>query len=106
MPSSCRLLLASLLCLPAMAGTLPPERQQELEYLLYQDCGSCHGMRLTGGLGPALTPAALGGKPRELLFDTIREGRSGTPMPPWKNLLGDDEIAWLVDYLMQERQTP
>ena len=106
MPRSCCLLLASLLCLPATAGTLSAERQQELEYLLYQDCGSCHGMHLTGGLGPALTPDALAGKPRELLLDTIREGRSGTPMPPWKHLLGDDEIAWLVDYLMQAGQTP
>lgn len=106
MPSLCSLLLASLLYLPATAGALTVERQQELEYLLYQDCGSCHGMRLTGGLGPALTPGALAGKPRELLFDTIREGRSGTPMPPWKQLLADDEIAWLVDYLMQAGQTP
>jgi cytochrome c55X len=106
MPRSYCLLLGSLFFLPATAGTLPVERQQELEYLLYQDCGSCHGMRLTGGLGPALTPGALSGKPRELLFDTIREGRSGTPMPPWKQLLGDDEIAWLVDYLMQAGQTP
>ncbi len=100
------LVLACLCCLPAMAGALSSERQQELEHLLHQDCGSCHGMRLTGGLGPPLTPAALAGKPRELLFDTIREGRSGTPMPPWKHLLGDEEIAWLVDYLMQPEPAP
>ena len=100
------LLLAGLFCLPAMAGTLGAERQQELEHLLYQDCGSCHGMRLTGGLGPALTPAALAGKPRELLFHTIREGRNGTPMPPWKHLLADEEISWLVDYLMQPEPAP
>jgi cytochrome c55X len=106
MPRSCSLLLACMLCLPAMAGTLTAEHRKELEHLLYQDCGSCHGMRLTGGLGPALTPDALAGKPRELLFHTIREGRSGTPMPPWKHLLGDEEIAWLVDYLMQAGQTP
>ena len=33
----------------------PPERQRELAHLLQRDCGSCHGGRLTGGLGPALT---------------------------------------------------
>jgi cytochrome c55X len=98
------LLLAALPCLPACAGTLAPERQQELQDLLHEDCGACHGMRLTGGLGPALTPRALAGKPRALLVDTIRDGRPGTPMPPWKNLLGEQDIAWLVDYLMQVRQ--
>jgi len=75
------------------------ERQAELRNLLLQDCGSCHGMRLTGGLGPALTPQALQGKPRELLIATVSEGRPGTPMPPWKPLLSASDIAWLVDYV-------
>ena len=106
MPRPASLLSAALLCLPVCADPLPPERQQELEHLLLQDCGSCHGMRLTGGLGPALTPAALAGKPRELLVATIREGRSGTPMPPWKNLLGEADIAWLVDRLLHPDGNP
>ena len=106
MPRLCCLLLATLLCLPAWAGTLSSERKQELRYLLVQDCGSCHGMRLTGGLGPALTPQALAGKPRELLFATVREGRAGTPMPPWKQLLNDEDIAWLVDYMLQAEHSP
>ena len=44
------------------AGTVfavPPERQDQLRYLLRQDCGSCHGMTLKGGLGPALLPDNL-----------------------------------------------
>lgn len=106
MPRSLCLLFTALLFIPVCADTLPVERQQELEHLLLQDCGSCHGMRLTGGLGPALTPEALAGKPRELLVATIREGRDGTPMPPWKNLLGDADIAWLVDYLLRAGNTP
>jgi cytochrome c55X len=106
MPRSLCLLFTTLLFIPVHADTLPVERQQELEHLLRQDCGSCHGMRLTGGLGPALTPEALAGKPRELLVATIREGRAGTPMPPWKNLLGESDIAWLVDYLLQAGNTP
>jgi len=32
------------------------ERQTELLYLLKQDCGSCHGMTLQGGLGSSLLP--------------------------------------------------
>lgn len=100
------LLLVTMPCLPVCADLPSPERQQELQYLLLQDCGSCHGMRLTGGLGPALTSQALAGKPRALLFATIREGRAGTPMPPWKNLLTDEDINWLVDYIMQTENTP
>jgi cytochrome c55X len=106
MPRLLCLLLAILPCLPAGAGPLGAAREQELRNLLLQDCGSCHGMRLTGGLGPALTPAALAGKPRELLVAAIRDGRDGTPMPPWKPLLGEDEIAWLVDYLLQAEPAP
>ena len=100
------LLLISLLSFGLSADPLPIERQQQLQHLLEQDCGSCHGMRLTGGLGPPLTTEALAGKPRALLVATISEGRMGTPMPPWKNLLAEDDINWLVDYLMQTGQTP
>ena len=78
------------------AESLSDERQAELRNLLQQDCGSCHGITLQGGLGPALTPESLKNKPIELLTVTIREGRPGTPMPPWKYLLSDDDIYWLA----------
>jgi len=83
----------------ASSTMLSEQRRTELHNLLLQDCGSCHGMTLKGGLGPALTPGALKDKPREFIEFTIREGRSGTPMPPWKNILTRDEILWLVDTL-------
>ena len=41
------------------AGEPSPERQKELVRLVRQDCGSCHGMTLNGGLGPALSVQAL-----------------------------------------------
>lgn len=78
---------------------LSATRSAELHNLLLQDCGSCHGMTLKGGLGPALTPQALKDKPREFIELTILNGRSGTPMPPWKDILTRDEIRWLVDVL-------
>ena len=40
-------------------GDLPRERTAALSYLVRQDCGSCHGMTLKGGLGQSLRPAAL-----------------------------------------------
>jgi len=88
------------LCAEAVAAADPsPARQQVLLHLLFQDCGSCHGLRLTGGLGPALTPAALAGKPAALLQQVILDGRAGTPMPPWRPFMTEDEAAWLVHQL-------
>lgn len=75
------------------------ERQTQLINLLRQDCGSCHGMSLKGGLGPSLLPDAMTAKPVEFLRQTILEGRHGTPMPPWRGLLSVDEVSWLVDQL-------
>ena len=75
------------------------QRQGELKNLLLQDCGSCHGMTLKGGLGPALTRDVVSSLPRELVYVTISEGREGTPMPPWKNILAKNEINWIVDTL-------
>lgn len=76
-------------------------RQRELLTLLRQDCGSCHGMRLTGGLGPALTPGALRDKPRESLAATIVHGRPGTAMPPWRRFLSDADASWLAGRMIE-----
>ena len=73
-----------------------PERQQELRHLLKHDCGSCHGMTLKGGLGPALRPENLSSRPDEVLKQTIMHGRPPTPMPPWLGILSEDDIEWLV----------
>jgi len=86
--------------LPAASVDTPVDRRQ-LEHLLLQDCGSCHGLRLTGGLGPAITPEALAGKPRDSLIATVTHGRPGTAMPGWSALLNEREISWLVDRLLQ-----
>ena len=86
----------------AMDDVVPPRaRQHELLVLLKQDCGSCHGMRLTGGLGPALTPQALEDKPAASLVATIRSGRPGTAMPPWAPFLTEAEAQWLVARLQR-----
>jgi cytochrome c55X len=77
-----------------VAPDLP--RRRELLMLLHQDCGSCHGMRLTGGLGPALTPAALVTRPAASLVATIVSGRPGTAMPPWRRFVSEAEAQWLV----------
>lgn len=91
--------LAALLGATALAEPAPP-RQQQLIRMLRQDCGSCHGLRLTGGLGPPLTRAALAERPLESLVATIYHGRPGSPMPGWRGLLSEDEAVWLAQLLL------
>jgi cytochrome c55X len=99
---SVSLVLALGLCVSTVVAAEPPAaRQAALVYLLRHDCGSCHGMTLKGGLGPALLPGALAGKPPALLVNTILEGRSGTAMPPWRGQLTAEEAAWLVERLYE-----
>ena len=94
--------LCLLIFTAASQADVEPSRQQYLTHLLKQDCGSCHGMTLKGGLGPALLPENLHDKPDEMLILTILEGRPGTPMPPWKSELSRDDAAWLVKQLRFE----
>ncbi len=78
-----------------------PERARELVHIVRQDCGSCHGLTLKGGLGPALTAEALAEKPAEGLVATIIGGRPGTPMPPFATIVSEAEAQWIVDQLMR-----
>ncbi|MDQ5878829.1 MAG: cytochrome c55X [Pseudomonadota bacterium] len=90
-------------CAPLLAAEPPSERQRELVRMVRQDCGSCHGMTLNGGLGPALTVEALRERdiPKESLVATIVGGRPGTPMPPWHRFLSEAEAGWIVDRLLE-----
>ena len=74
-------------------------RQNELLYFLKHDCGSCHGMTLKGGLGPALLPETLAGQPRDYLVTTIMEGRKDTAMPGWSSMLTRSDAAWIAEQL-------
>jgi len=87
-------------------GTLSDTRRAELRDLLLEDCGSCHGLTMRGGLGPALLPQRLRHRSREALINTVLNGRPGTAMPPWKPLLSHDEAAWLIDQLRQGIHSP
>jgi cytochrome c55X len=85
--------------LPVAEGAPDSARQAELLYLLKHDCGSCHGMTRKGGLGPPLLPDDLRDRPPPLLVNTVLDGRTGTPMPPWRGLLSEQEAVWLVEAL-------
>ena len=80
-----------------VSAALDTARQAELLYLLKHDCGSCHGMTRKGGLGPPLLPDNLRDRPPMLMENTVLDGRPGTPMPPWRGLLTEQEVRWLVE---------
>lgn len=76
-------------------------RRDALVTLVRQDCGSCHGLTLKGGLGPALLPETLKNLPADSLKATILYGRPGTAMPPWRQFLSDADADWIVSNLQK-----
>ncbi len=71
-------------------------RRDELITLVRQDCGSCHGLTLKGGLGPALLPETLKDRTANGLKATILHGRPGTAMPPWQGFMTETEAEWIA----------
>ncbi|MDV2116092.1 cytochrome c [Alcaligenes faecalis] len=99
--------LLSLLCLQeatANEAILTSEQRTSLRTLLHQECGSCHGLLLKGGLGPALTAEALQGQSPEQIALTILHGRPGTAMPAWNRFLRPAESLWLAHFLLQNSE--
>jgi cytochrome c55X len=102
MTRSVWLALSFLIAAPLTASDdISGARQQELRNLLIQDCGSCHGLKMRGGLGPALVPHMLQGKSADYISSVILDGRPGTAMPPWRPLLSPAEAHWMADQLLQ-----
>lgn len=87
------------ICLLSASSVLSGADTGELTNMVLQDCGSCHGMTLRGGLGPGLRPEDLEPLTTEAVAAIIREGAAGTAMPPWKALLSDEEILWVSRHL-------
>lgn len=83
-------------------STVEKQRQKSISHLVKQDCGSCHGMTLKGGLGPSLKQNRLKDRSNEYLFTVIKNGLPNTPMPPWNPFLTDDEIHWLIEQLRKD----
>ena len=80
----------------AGALTIDKTRQAELVQLVRQDCGSCHGLTLKGGLGSPLLPEALKDKAPEYLKAAILYGLAPAAMPPWKRFLSEADAEWIV----------
>jgi cytochrome c55X len=87
---------------PQQKAPVPdPQRRAELAHIVRHDCGSCHGLTLSGGLGPALLPQVLRQKPAPYLKAVILNGLHGTAMPGWAPLLTDAEAQWIAEQLLK-----
>ncbi len=94
-------LLACMITTAGAAQSPEAARRAVLTSMVRQECGSCHGMTLKGGLGPALTPDALRDKPADSFVASILSGRNGTAMPPWRDFLSETEAEWIVKQLQR-----
>ena len=97
--------------LAASSHTPPPE--PALGKKIYEDrCKVCHGVR--GDSNP-FTASVLNPPPRnftneaakkelsrERMIRSATEGRPGTAMMPWKNILSKEEIQAVVDYIRRD----
>ncbi|MDT8404294.1 c-type cytochrome [Sulfuriflexus sp.] len=90
-----RILLLGGSLLLAMTASAAPNG----EALYDQHCASCHGYDGHGGMGiPLALPAFLQSVPNEYLIKTIRYGREGRVMPPFK-YLSDAQIDAIVKHV-------
>lgn len=85
--------------LPPIATAQQPFDTSKLTSLVRQECGSCHGLTLNGGLGKPLTVEHLKRWDRQQVVHIILDGVPGTPMPPWRPLLSEVEAGWIADAL-------
>lgn len=98
-----RIIALCLLPATAVAEVAAP-RAVALEHMVLQDCGSCHGLTMKGGLGKPLTAEALFGDAPEALALVILDGVPGTAMPPWRPLLTEEEADWIAHYLLKDQK--
>ena len=82
-----------------VASGISETREDKGPAIYVSDCAMCHGEKLEGGIGPALTgPKFLFGN---TLADHIRVIADGTPngMPGFKRQLGPDKIRAVAHYI-------
>jgi cytochrome c55X len=69
--------------------------------LVHQDCGSCHGMTLKGGLGPDIRAEALAHYDVDTLSTVVLDGIPKTAMPPWRPLISEADARRIAEYLLK-----
>lgn len=93
----------------ALLGWDPPQAHAQTARRnvasLYQElCANCHGPDLRGGQARSLLDDEWvhGSGDDATLFAVIRDGDEPNGMPPWKNVLSDEEIRALIIYIREK----
>lgn len=84
------------------AEPISADRKASLDHLLRHDCGSCHGMTLQGGLGPALLPEQFTDQDIDSIATMILVGNPEKAMPPWEGLLSFSDARYLARQIKNE----
>ncbi|MBF0562988.1 MAG: c-type cytochrome [Alphaproteobacteria bacterium] len=93
---------------PKMAA-LDPEQVRKGQVVFAENCVACHqeGGKGKPGVAPSLTDKEfLTFASDRFLYDTIRDGRTDTQMPPWGESLKEDQINAVIAYLRSHAQQP
>ena len=99
-----RLLIALAVLVPVAAhaaGDFDKATEDRLANMVRQDCGSCHGLSLKGGLGAPIRAADLTALDVEALREIVLHGVPGTPMPGWAGIIDEHEADWIARKLKE-----
>ncbi|PCK02571.1 MAG: secretion protein HlyD [Alteromonadaceae bacterium] len=98
------LLLASPLSQAAEPSGEAENKPLKVESLFQQNCASCHGATLSGGMaGSLLDDKWLQDGEEKTLKNIIQNGDGKAGMPAWKAALDEDQIRALVIYIKEEK---
>ena len=85
--------LSSILMMSAGVAMADPAQ------IYHEACADCHGAARLGGQGPALIPESLGRMRGPNLMEVIAKGRTATQMPGFGDVLSDEDLAALAEWL-------
>jgi mono/diheme cytochrome c family protein len=85
--------------LPPEVSVLP-EQTWNSSQIFTLVCASCHGINGVGGTGPALNTAGFHERyDEQALIEIVTSGHEATPMIAWGEILSDDQIKQLAEYV-------
>lgn len=85
----------------------PAQKSPKVEDVYRESCASCHGVKLEGGSGGALSDGVWKhGATDEKIATAISEGLPDLGMPSFKEALSPEQIRSLVVYIRENEKSP
>jgi len=92
-------LLLSALSFGVSSTEINSTAQHNSKELYKTHCAECHGATRTGIMGPALLPENLSRLRKNKAVTVIKNGRTATQMPAFKEVLNDQQISSIAEYI-------